>query len=96
MQEKKLLLERNGPHIARISVFEVEYHFMFVYIIETQVRKLEKIMLHGIRENSKAHVLTCKTDKMLPKRNKADAFGGLLRQMVFRMLKKCLPLESLF
>lgn len=23
LQEKKLLLEKNGPHVARISVFEV-------------------------------------------------------------------------
>jgi hypothetical protein len=29
MQEKKLMLEKNGPHLARISVFEVSNYLTF-------------------------------------------------------------------
>lgn len=60
--------------------------------IQVQVSKPEKIMFHEIEDISEAHIVTCKTSKTLPKRDKADALGRLLRQKVSRMLKN-LPWE---
>lgn len=42
LQEKKLLLEKNGPHVARISVFEVcnEFTLFTVYLFSSFVEEV--------------------------------------------------------